>query len=82
MKYNSTKLLRIAEYCKKIRLKKDIPLEVIALDSGYTVYNILLFEKGGNNNAIILSSYLNIMTIKEKAEFCYSIGISRSEDDL
>lgn len=53
-------LLEIGTRCKDFRIKNNIRLEQIALDTGYTVSNINAFEYGRNNNALLYQYYINM----------------------
>ena len=51
-------LARLGEYCAMTRLKKGIPQYAVAKEIGCSTQNVSRFEKGGNNNALLLFWYI------------------------
>lgn len=55
-------LKKIGQYCRDWRKRNNYPIEYIAIGSCCSVYNIMKFEEGRNNSAIILLEYLRRMS--------------------
>lgn len=51
-------LATIGEYCAMTRLKKGISQREVARELGCTSQNVSSFERGNNNNALILIWYI------------------------
>lgn len=45
--------------CRQVRQELGYQQMDVAVDTGYSVENVCTFEAGGNNNAILLSWYMN-----------------------
>ena len=51
-------LKRIAKICKNARLRRGVAQKIIAVELGYVQTTICDFERGKNNNAVILNYYI------------------------
>ena len=56
-----SRLRKVAKYLKAQREKYGVTKEEVALYCGYSVANIVKFELGVNNNAIVMLAYLALL---------------------
>lgn len=61
-------LKRVGQYCRDWRKRNNYAIEYIAITACCSVYNIMKFEEGKNNSAIILLEYLRCMSEKCREE--------------
>lgn len=51
-------LASLGEYCRMTRKNKGLTQDDVAQDTGFTQQNISAFERGENNNAMLLLWYI------------------------
>lgn len=59
-------LKMVCEELRKLRREHEITIKSISDETGYTSANICAFEKGINNNALLLIHYLRILNEDER----------------
>lgn len=58
-------LEQITDICKRARRAHGMTQLDVANDTGYSVTNISEFERGRNNNALLLSWYFRFFSLNE-----------------